>query len=611
MSQRRNSRIPSPSYYTPPRCHRCHSGSTHTPPEEEPVPKQPAVQAIQFLDGNSISKAQREAKAEAQEKCGWPSDDPDPKSDKMVAEHREVQRASTPDDACSWRGDSPEPELDDLAHTHESPRRQKPTVIPPPESPLPASSPVPGYEPGEPPKQPEEPKNDKQADLMGPSYTERISGVMRLMTSRQKLQSTEPATPALDRSESPPIETSSSPQNGEQQISAEQSETEPSQDTVKHTHDDAIGQVHDQRSEQAPPNLLPDDPSQPPTESTPDTATVGESKKDIAKRKRQKERAEKDRKTLEREKEKAEKHRMHKERKANERAEKEKRHAEKKEKEKAKKEKHHKDKLQRKKSKDGYLASLPEELPAGADGSALVEPYPGCPVCEDTSGKRDDWQDLPSLLESRPALQKLIDMAKKILHLKSREAPHGEAAGNDSVGEEPEPDPELVDHVAQHIRQHMQEHRDEGAEIAGGVKAGRGTYGLDGTRDSHTIPDWFRQMLHRSRRDISSPNSSSRSSPTDYGSPTGIGSPMSIGSPTGNGSPGSRSPPGMHSPPGSRSPSRRGSRTLYPMHSPPDSRTPTRIGTPLDRPRRRDDAFSSGGHSRRSWASRQPLPRPR
>lgn len=71
------------------------------------------------LDGNAMSEAQREAKAEAAKNCSWRGDSPEPELDDLA--HHTDHHIQHHDEVCSWRGDSPEPELDDLAHHPESP----------------------------------------------------------------------------------------------------------------------------------------------------------------------------------------------------------------------------------------------------------------------------------------------------------------------------------------------------------------------------------------------------------------------------------------------------------------------------------------------------------
>ncbi|KAI0595069.1 hypothetical protein F4775DRAFT_605509 [Biscogniauxia sp. FL1348] len=77
------------------------------------------------MDGNSMSSAQRSAKAEAAERCGWRPDSPEQTHDKFAGRCANTHRTPETDEVCSWQGDPPEPAVDDIEERCE--RAQIPT----------------------------------------------------------------------------------------------------------------------------------------------------------------------------------------------------------------------------------------------------------------------------------------------------------------------------------------------------------------------------------------------------------------------------------------------------------------------------------------------------
>ncbi|KAI1641065.1 hypothetical protein F4809DRAFT_636839 [Biscogniauxia mediterranea] len=68
------------------------------------------------MDGSSMSNAQRSAKAEAAERCGWRPDSPEQTHDNLAGRCADTHRTPEPEEVCSWQDDPPEPTVDNMGN---------------------------------------------------------------------------------------------------------------------------------------------------------------------------------------------------------------------------------------------------------------------------------------------------------------------------------------------------------------------------------------------------------------------------------------------------------------------------------------------------------------
>ncbi|KAI1762056.1 hypothetical protein GGR53DRAFT_468662 [Hypoxylon sp. FL1150] len=424
------------------------------------------------LDGNAMSEAQREAKAEAAKNCSWRGDSPEPELDDLAHSTSNHRFHHRPAEALVWQADPPEPEPDDLAH-----RPDKACI----------------WQAGSPEAELQHSRKLSQLDPQPIEIEQSNTAKKRKKSKKPDEQEDLPIKPPKGLSKvrphaEPPEDHHSRDQTydtrSEAKLSAHPHDNEPTYDekqgqepykapeTLRGRVTQGVQQAfstlqgiikYEPQNEAEKPTgkANPQESNEPPPSELQPVPEVAEPTSfEIKNPNDDKERAK-------REKEKVKK--AQKEKKAEEKEEKKRA---KKEKEEAKKQKERERKEQRRREKEAKKNKGKGTAPppsASHPEAADPHPHPGCKICQDPQEQGvleflgyslENWRGLPSVHDLTEAARSFLGMHVETESQATREQPQGVS---------PE-DQELLDHIAEHINAHVRQFRDPKATAAANNK---------------------------------------------------------------------------------------------------------------------------------------------
>ncbi|KAI1134350.1 hypothetical protein F5Y05DRAFT_422676 [Hypoxylon sp. FL0543] len=421
------------------------------------------------FDGTTMSDAQREAKASADEHCDWRGDSPEPELDDL-AHNEDSHGIRSHDEVCSWRGDSPEPELDDLAHhsngkesTKLSPKsgatsdagphpvQTEPEYLSPPPK---AESPK---DHGEISKKPESPEDHGQISKSPKENAPQAPPAgwfcPRLVHDNQ--QSQQPSSRKMEHEERSQEERGNEEKGRQVPDNAGITPQEGFSLGLRQALDVFQSIVKSSRAQPAPSQSEEAESSKGRKQSTqendipPEPVVVPLIPTMVEPQLSKRDRIKEDKAKAKREKEEAKK------------AQKERKAREKEEKRRLRKEKEAVRKNKPCRCKGKKTDSSPPELPARNHNSSAAEPHvhPGCHMCQhpEDEGTLDFMREIIGSAQTLASFNDIVNAAKRYLGMKGTAEPQPTQQAEESSRWN---DEELVQHIAAHIHKHMHQYYD-------------------------------------------------------------------------------------------------------------------------------------------------------